>query len=505
MAHPDATQTIVEAPVMARASAPAGERKRSDLLAALALALMIVIALAPQRPGVTTLLDAAASQRAAYRYDRALALYAEARVEAPSDPRPACAEGETLTLQREIAAAVAAYQACVTLAPGATGAWLALGDALAATGVASDEAQGAAAWRRAALLGSEDAWARLALRAERLGQLDDATRDWAQTLTRGTQGQIGDLGEVAAAHLGLLALARGDMAAARGHLAGVERSTSDLATRMRNTGVFLFDQRSPTSALDWEGIGHALLALGLPALALGPFQRAVALAPHDGVAHAYYGYILWTLGQRDAARPQIAAGLTDPPTVSFAYYAAGQVALADGKSALALAYFQAGLRLDAHNPALWSAAGDAALASEDYLTAQLSYQNAAQYSDAPSATIILITFYLAHGIGLDDGTALQMARDGMLRFPHSEPLLYLLGRIYDKLGQFDFAQSAFELARGLDPTDPGPWLYLGRYAAASGDTIPAVVDLRTALALQPNGPYAAKARATLAQLPTATL
>ena len=516
MTHPDATETIVEAPVMERAAAgaPAAARKRPDLLAALALAVIIVVALAPQRPSVTSLLDAAASQRVAYRYDRALALYAEARMESPSDPRPVCAQGETLTLQREMAAAAAAYQTCATLAPGDAGTWLALGDALAAAGAASDDARSAAAWRQAAQLGSGEAWARLATRAERLGQFDDATRDWAQALAGDAQGapghvgdlgDLGDLGEVAAAHLGLLALARGDMAAARGHLARVERSTSDLATRMRNAGVFLFDQRPPTTALDWEGIGHALLALGLPTLALGPFQRAVALAPHDGVAHAYYGYILWTLGQRAAARPQIAAGLTDPPTLSFAYYAAGQVALASGKSALALAYFQTGLRRDARNPALWSAAGDAALAAADYLTAQLSYQNAAQFSVTPGATINLITFYLTHGIGLDDGTAIQAARDGMLRFPHSEPLPYLLGRIYDRLGQSDYAQSAFELARSLDPTDPGPWLYLGRYAAASGDIVPATVDLRTALALQPSGPYAANTRAALAQLPPATL
>jgi tetratricopeptide (TPR) repeat protein len=507
MTHPDATETI-EAPLMERASGGAVARKRPDLLAALALAVMIVIALAPQRPSVTTLLDAAASQRAVYRYDRALALYAEARVEAPYDSRPACAEGETLALQREMAAAVAAYQACATLAPDDPGAWLALGDALAATGVASDDARSVAAWRQATQLGSGEAWARLAMRAERLGQLDEATRDWAQALAGGAldaPGQMGDLGEVTAAHLGLLALARGDMAAARGHLAGVERSTSDLATRMRNAGVFLFDQRPPAVALDWEGIGHALLSLDLPTLALGPFQRAVALAPHDGVAHAYYGYTLWMLGQRAAARPQIAAGLTDPPTLSFAYYAAGQVALADGKSALALAYFQTGLRRDARNPALWSAAGAAALATADYLTAQLSYQNAAQYSDTPGATITLIAFYLTHGIGLDDGTAIEAARAGMLRFPGSEPLPYLLGRIYDKLGQSDYAQSAFELAQSLDPPDPGPWLYLGRYAAASGDIIPAAVDLRTALALQPSGPYAANARAALAQLPAATL
>src|SRR5579859_4570460 len=144
---------------------PVEGRLRPSSLVALALvALALVVTLAPQRPGVTTLLNAAAQQRAVYRYDRALALYAEAHAEIPGDPRPTCAEGETLVLQREAVAAAAAYQACVALAPGDAGAWLALGDALAATGRVGDDALSVAAWRRAAQLGLAEGWARMAER-----------------------------------------------------------------------------------------------------------------------------------------------------------------------------------------------------------------------------------------------------------------------------------------------------------------------------------------------------
>ncbi len=475
-------------------------RRRAGSLAAMALAaLTLLVALAPQRPGVTTLLNAASQQRAVYRYDRALALYAEARAEVPGDPGPACAVGDTLMLQREPEAAIAAYQTCAALEPSDANAWIALGDALAATGHASDDAASATAWGRAAQLGSDEALARLAERAERLGQLDAATSEWAQVASDGA------LGDLAATHLGLLALARGNASAARAHLARVVNSSSDLALKMRNAGVFLFALRTPTVALDWEGVGHALLSLGMPTLALGPFQRAVALAPGNGSAHAYYGYTLWVLGQRAAARPQITAGLTDPPILPFAYYAAGQVALNDGHPARALAYFQAGLRGDPHNPALWSAAGDAALASGQYLVAELSYQNAAMENQAPDATIALLRFYLTQGLGLDDGTALQAARDGRLRFPQNEPLVFLQGLIYNAMGQMDYAQGLFQLALQLDPTDPGPWFFLGRYAAVSGAIVPAAEDLRTALALQPDGPYAARIRAVLSQLPANTL
>jgi tetratricopeptide (TPR) repeat protein len=481
------------------ASGEKADPRASSLVALALVALALVVALAPQRPGVTALLNAAAEQRAVYRYDRALALYAEVRAEVPGDPRPACAAGDSLALQHEPVAAVAAFQTCVALAPGDANAWLALGDALAATGRASDDEASATAWRKAAQLGGAEGWARLAERAERLGQLDAATSAWAQVPPDGA------LGDLAAAHLGLLALARGNAEAASAHLARVAHSTSNLAIKMRNAGVFLFAQRTPVLALDWEGIGHALLSLGLPALALGPFQRAVALAPGNGSAHAYYGYTLWILGQRAAARPQITAGLVDPPILPFAYYAAGQVALSDGKAAQALTDFQTGLRSDPHNAALWSAAGDAALASGQYLVAELSYQNAAQESDTPDAIIALIRFYLAQGLNIGDGTALQAARDGFTRFPQSEQLVYLQGLVYIAMDQSDYAQGLFQLARRLDPTDPGPWLYIGRYAAASGDIVSAVEDLRTAIALQPNGPYATQARAALVRLPANTL
>jgi Flp pilus assembly protein TadD len=496
-------QTIRDVAVDAK-SAPDALTWRSALLA-LTL-LTIVVALTPQQPGVTALLAAANQQRANYRYDRALALEAEARAEDPNDPRPACAQGQTLLLQREVAAAVVAYQTCVALAPDNASDWLALGDSLAAanasrTGVSNGAASEAAAsaWTHAARLGSDDAWARLALRDERLGRLSDATSAWAQVTPEGA------LSELASAHLGLLALARGDVVAARGHLALLATSRDTLATQLLDNGVFLFDQRPPVVELDWLGIGYALLAMNLPAVALGPLQRAVALAPTDGAAQAYYGYALWTLGQRAAARPHIAAGLTGRFILPFAWYAAGLEALNDGHAAQALTDFQTGALTAPKNPALWSAAGDAAVGSGQFLVAELSYQNAAQYSATPDATITLIQFYLEHGLGLSDGTAIKAAREGLFRFPDSEPLAVLEGLIYQTQGQQDYAQNYFTYAQQLDPTDPGPWFYLGSMAAATGEIVTAVVDLRTALALQPSGPFAAKARAALVTLPSTSM
>ncbi len=274
---------------------------------------------------------------------------------------------------------------------------------------------------------------------------------------------------------------------------------------MRAAGVSALAQRPPATATDEDNIGYALLTLGEPTLALAPLERAVQLAPTNGTARAFYGWTLWLLGQPDLARPQIAAAMRYSPTLPFALYASGEVAMADKQFSQALARFQTALEITPRNPALWSAAGDAALAEADYITAELSYSNAAQYSNDPAYTITLVQFYINHGLGVDNGDALQIALTATRRFPRNETLAFLLAQAYHNLGQDTLAYYTFETATELDPTDPGPWFYLGQYAAQAGAVVSAVIDFRTALALQPTGAYAARARHALAQFANDTV
>jgi Flp pilus assembly protein TadD len=76
-------------------------------------------------------------------------------------------------------------------------------------------------------------------------------------------------------------------------------------------------------------------------------------------------------------------------------------------------------------------------------------------------------------------------------------LLFLQGQIEDDLGHPTDAFYLYQRAAALNPTDPGPWFELGRSTLASGDVVPAVVELRTALALQPTGSYAGETRRLL--------
>lgn len=459
-----------------------------------AIALVaICLIFAPIRPGVGDYFSAATQARLAYRYDVALALYAKAHAESPSGASPLCASGDVYMLQHLPNQAISAYRSCAALAPNDGSAWLRLGDALAS---ANDDTGSVSAWTRSGAAGDVTAYARLANRSEGLGQLDDAARWWSR-MPQDT--------EEAQGRLGLLALAQGNAIAARGHLFALSHSKSALATQLRQAGIFLLDLRTPTSALDYADIGYSLLMLGEPGVAATPLRRATQLSPNDGSARAYYGYTLWILGQTDAARPEIAAGLRLSPSLPFALYAAGQVEMADHKYGLALAHFQTATEVTPRNPALWSAAGDAALQRHDYVTAELSYGNAAQYSDDPAYTIALVQFYSDHALGVDDGTLSRIAFAAAQRFPSNETLVYLEAQVDMTLGQPTDAYYLYQRAVALDPSDPGPWFALGTMQAASGDVVPAVVDLRTALALRPQGVNAPQARKLLAGISGVTL
>lgn len=463
----------------------------SALLALTLVALLVTFA--PMRPGVTTYLLSAVRARSVQRYDVALALYAEAHSVNAADSRPLCASGDIYTLQKQTQAAIAAYRACAALAPGDGSAWLRLGDALA---LANNDAGAVSAWRHAGAAGDDRGYYRLAERATNQGQLTDAARWWSAASQHDPYAQ----GE-----LGLLALSQGNAKTAQACFSIATKADSSFAAQLRAAGVSALAQHPPTTATDELNIGYALFTLGQPMLALAPLQRAVQLAPTNGAARAFYGWTLWLLGHPNLARPQIAAGLRYSPGLPFALYAAGQEAMSEKQFSQALAHFETALEITPKNPVLWSAAGDAALAEADYITAELSYNNAAQFSNDPAYTIALVRFYIDHGLGMDNGDALQVTFAATQRFPKNEALAFLLGRLYQSLGQDTLASYAFETASELDPTDPGPWFYLGQYAAQSGADVTAIIDLRTALALQPTGQYASQARKALSQFADDTL
>jgi tetratricopeptide (TPR) repeat protein len=463
-------------------------RRLTRLGLAALLWLALAVAVSPVSPSDAQYLAGATRARASYRYDRALEDYALAASAAPTDPRPACLTGDVRMLQREWQAAAGAYRRCAAIAPSDAAGWLGLGDALLAQGQTADAE---AAWRAAADHGSDTALRRLGGQLERDGRPDDARAAWAR-LPRGDPQAL--------AHLGLLALWRGDLATARGDFVAA-RTTDDASTALLQTGDFVdLAARTKLDADYWGRLGYGFLTIGLPALALAPLQTSVRLDPSGGGAHAYLGWTLWQLGRQAEVRGEIAAGVRLDPSLSFAWFAAGQLAAADGKLSAAADAYQNALALDPKNAVVWSSVARLSLARRDYVQAEHALATASDLSTSPADAVALLSFYLDHGLGLQDGRALAAAAKALRRWPHNEPVAFLAARLQDVTGHADDAYYTAQDAVALDPTDPGPYVLLGSYALGEGNYVAAALDLRVALALQPHGPWARQATALAEQV-----
>lgn len=224
------------------------------------------------------------------------------------------------------------------------------------------------------------------------------------------------------------------------------------------------------------------------------------LAPQSGVAHAYLGWTFLQLGQTLQAQTEITRGLSLSPSVSFVWFAAGALALALEQPFQALPDFQYGATLDPNNPLFFAEAGQAALQLRNYTAAEQFFKTASSLSSAPTEAIALLSIYVDFHLGMGDGTARAAGIQAVTRWPHNETLEFLLAQIFADSNQAVDAHYAILTAHLLDPTDPGPYVFMGAQAENEGDYVTAALDLRIALALRPNGPFAPEAQTLLASI-----
>lgn len=460
---------------------------RVGTLYALAVA-GLALATGPVGPSVNTYLAAASSARSTYRYDRALTWYAAASAQAPDDPRPRCLAGDVYMLQQEWRLAAQAYQACANADPRDPNAWLKQGDALNAAG---DLAGARTVWQRAVAAGSLTAHRRLGLLDERQQRFPEALREWTFLPAKDPQ---------ALEHLGLLALWRGDFDTARTNFVAAGAIPNQYAQQAVDGGFVLFADDPQLGPLGAGRLGYLFLSADMPSFAVAPLRQAVAGEPRFGDAHSYLGWALWQLGDTATARSEIATGLQLAPYLSFAYFASAEVATSDGKTSRALALVEHGLTLDARNPVLWGLDGQLELAGYHYPQAEIAFDNAAQLSNDPAATIAALNVYAKYGIGLATGRAHSAAITALRRFPGSSEVYDLVSEVDSELGYATIAYYIAVEAQALDPANPDPYVLLARYSVDQGDYVAAALDLRTALALRPHGPRAAEAATMLAPL-----
>ena len=442
----------------------------------------------PVQPSEQQYLVAAAGARTNYRYDLALDWYRRASRAMPQDARPWCLSGDVRMLQQLWAQAVNAYQRCVALEPASGSASLALGDAYSASG---QSAQAESAWNVAAAHGSVPALERLALLDEQHQQFAGAVREWSLMPPDNPEAQV---------HLGLLALLRGDFATARANFIAARATPNRFANQVVDSGLVSYAAHPLAGPEGLVRLGYLLLTAGLPAFSLPVLQAATGLVPTNGIAWAYLGWTWWLLNDGAQATVTIERAAHLTPSDSFVCYVAGELALRNGQWADAQDWFQRGLQTNAKNVPLWEGSAQALLAQHQYFAADIAYDNAARLSTDASYTVVQLQFYLDHHFGLSDGRARTAAMLALQRFSASEPVRYLVAALYALYNYPTLAYYTAVAAQQMNPADPAPYVLLGRFAEDTGDYVAAALDLRTALALQPEGPYARQAAALLVPL-----
>jgi tetratricopeptide (TPR) repeat protein len=454
----------------------------------------LLAVLVPAGPGKDGLYAAAAAARAAWRYDRALIFYQQAAALDPNDPRPECLIGQVLALQQRYAQAAEAYTRCQVLGDMSPDTWLAVGDIAQAR---RDVGGAERAWLRSAAQGGTQARRRLGLFYESQGQFDQAEAQWS-ALAEAQRHTPTTADGQAQVHLGLLALRRADYDAARAHLIAARELPGFYGQDAVDQGFVALAALGPQDGVGLARVGVAFVSADMLTFARLPLEQAIALMPTYGPAHAYLAWVDWVAGQSGAAHAEVSNALRLTPRDPFTLFVAAEQAMAAGKWSAAGTALDLALKQDGKNPVLWAEQGRADLARADYLHAELSFETAAYLGTEPAFTVLFLRFYLDHHTGLDNGRALLAASRAAVRWPDQEQVQELVGQLYDLADQPTLAFLAYERANQLDPSDPQPYLDLGRVAVLGGEYDTAALDLRTVLALHPDGPLAAQARALLA-------
>lgn len=443
-----------------------------------------------QPASVSADLAAAGAARLALRYDRALAFDAAAEQRAPGNPRPYCDTGQVLVLQQQWLAAEEADRECIARAAGRQRALaeLALGDALHGAGA---DAEALRTWQRAAASGALDAYRRLALYEEQIGQLSDARGLWLRLPVRDPQ---------VLTHLGVLALSAGEVGTARLDLSSVgdfdragtyQQIVSDLAP---------FVSQYPSTAAGLTELGGNVLADGFAGAAIQPLQQAVRLEATNGRAWSLLSWAEWHVGQHTVARHDEAVAVAQAPWDAFVCFVQGEYALAGGQTVQAAAAFRTGLTTDPKNVALWLAVATLQATTHNVAGEGQSLQEAARYDRTAQATEALAAYDAGPGVSIDPQTAMLTVSRATARWPNDAALWLDAAQVYAALGQSDAATDALHSAQRLDPQNPKVYVLLGEEAVGEQRYLNAAADFRTAIALQPGGADASRARADLAPL-----
>lgn len=311
-----------------------------------------------------------------------------------------------------------------------------------------------------------------AIRLHQAGNLDGALALYEQVLTA-------DPRESAALHLkGLVALQRGDAAAAR--------PLMERAVELRDD-----------NAVWWRNLGVCRQSLGLAAEAIAAFRRAHALNPESANVLALAKALL-AAGDAAGAVAVLERPSAAPDTSFEMLRLCGYAAALAGNNELALARYQAARRLQPGDSLVLSSLGSLLFRKGEFAKAEEALAEFTRLFPADASG-----WTARAGVALE-ANELERAQSCVERALALEPArpsaLLARARIVEALGRIDEARAGYERVLAFDPADSNAALALVRIDALA--LPPATAEALDVLRGNAEAPVRDRARAcfTLAQV-----
>ena len=260
----------------------------------------------------------------------------------------------------------------------------------------------------------------------------------------------------------------------------------------------LEEDPKPSLAVRAARTGQALASLGDWALAGAAWQRALELEPEFPQASAYLGLAVSRTG--GDGLPWLLRASAEDPDDPLVRSLLGQHWLGGGEPVLAVRELGYAHRLDPRNPAITAALGSALAQSGRITEAAEAYTGAAaENPQDPTFWLLLAEFALRYDFQVST-LGLEAARNAASLAPQDPAAASALGLANALSGDPVAGERLLGEAIALDPENEVAWYRYALVLLDQGRVEEARRALATAVELDPDGPVAGLAEASLQNL-----
>ncbi len=248
-------------------------------------------------------------------------------------------------------------------------------------------------------------------------------------------------------------------------------------------------------------LGQAYVRVAAWSLARRSLAQAVAAEPEYVEARAYLGHALDYLGDPVEAERHLQRAVQLAPTTTLPRFLLGLYYQRRGRPREAAFQFRQALKLDAGDAALYAGLGQAQLAGQNYVDAEVAFRAAVELApDDAGFQLLLARFYVDRLIKVRT-FGLLAAREATRLDPANAEAFDVLGWAYYLVGYLDEAGRTLARAAALDPDLASARYHLGVVLRRRGQFVEADYQFWRAVDLVRTGYYRLRAMRALG-LPT---